>query len=357
MATREYVIAVRDEGRIGATGNVRAIRVTMSQNEGDARWEQFHIEQERTHDEGVSANFALAVNLVTDNTGPYQGADWDELAGDGVEFDMSSAAGREILLAIFGEVPGTKGRDAPRPVGAPAPVDQTSTGFYHSGSYEVLPSGFLELQSFGSGNEEITIRSVRDIVAFNPRYTTAAEVRTILRASTNRESGFEANFASRVEAAILAAEGRIDGWCGWSFHSATAAASRDFRVTSPRYIEIDPIDPARPVTITYDGDEISPDDYDLIRFGIQPMANFVRPRTNRWYPEPGKYITVEGYYGWGAVPPEVRDYAGRLSAQIFDDDAARHGLTGAGAEGMAYARKPGSDIKVALGHLRRLPVH
>lgn len=356
MATREYVIAVRDEGRIGATGNVRAIRVTMSQNEGDTRWEQFHIEQDRTHDEGVSPSFAVAANLYSASPGPLQGADWDDLAGDGVDFDMSLAGGREIQLRIYGEVPGRKTRATPRPAGAPAPVSPGATGFESAATYEVLTSGYLELQNI-LGGYQTTIRSVRDVVAFNPRYTTAAEVRTILRASTNRESGFEANFASRVEAAILAAEGRIDGWCGWSFHSATAAASRDFRVTSPRYIEIDPIDPARPVTITYDGDEISPDDYDLIRFGSQPMANFVRPRTNRWYPEPGKYITVEGYYGWGAVPPEVRDYAGRLSAQIFDDDAARHGLTGAGAEGMAYARKPGSDIKVALGHLRRLPVH
>ena len=355
MTVRETVVAVKDEGRGGATGNTRSLLVSVSQPAGSDRWENIEIRQDATYDVGAGGDFVLGANLRSGSS-LLVGATWGELAGDGQAFDCSAAAGGEIVLDFYGQLGGAvPGRGTRVPAGAEQRPVVGAVDAVRVYSVVIAEDGYF-LPGAQVANFEASLRPLTVPTSFVSYYTTVDEVETVLRAAMNREAGFRAQFLSRIQRAISAAERQIDGWCNTSFRAATAAEDREYQIGTPILIEVDDLNLGKAVSVTYEDEVVPEAQYDFRRLPMErSVGRFLVPRRgnlygNNWCPQAGRMVTVNGWFEWPSVPAEVRDYAGRLAAQIFDDDAARHGLTG---DATAYVRKPGADMKPALRHLRR----
>ena len=242
------------------------------------------------------------------------------------------------------------------PSGRPAPV--VLAGRDIAGSAEVAEDGWLRPYGNQVNDWDFEFRPLQVPQAVAHRYTSFETVETILRAAPGREAGFKANFTDRLNACISAAEARIDREMGRQF-TLSAQDTRTFRINTPLVIEVDDIDLAHPVSISYEGRPVAATQYH-IRNSVKSynVGYFVRParrslfRYQDWQPRIGYNIEVSARFGWPSIPAEVADYAGRLAAAIFDSDSARAGLVGIG-DGMAYGRTPGKDLWMNLRHLQR----
>ena len=352
MAARETIVAVRDEGRAGATGNTRSLLISVSQPEGSNRWENVTIQRNAGYDEGLGSDFTLAANIYSGNA-LLLGGTWDDLAGDGQQFDATPAAGGEISIDVFAQLGGAQPTRGTRiPAGSLQRPVTSAVDAPRVYSLTIAEDGYF-LPGAQVANYEASLRPLAAPTDFVSYYTNVDEVATILRAAQNRESGFRSNFLARIQRAISAAERRIDGYCGVSFRPAGGAETREYLVSTPLLLELDDLDMTQAVAVSYDDNTIPEGNYDIKRLGVERnVGRYLKPRPREWSPAPGRFVSVNAWFGWPSIPPEVADYAGRLAAQIFDDDAARHGLSGSG-DGLAYSRKPGSDIKHALRHLRK----
>ena len=349
MADRNYVLVVRSE----MTNSVRGLYVSISE---DGR--EVLVRQDGRYNEGSASDFnGLAVNLYNVTTtarSTYSvGAVWDELAGDGHTFRVPNDEEIHLDVGVLRVGPSVV-RGTAVPSGRNAPV--TLQGRDIAGSAEIAEDGWLRPYGNQVNDWDFEFRPLERPTEVVHRYTDLEAVKLILRANPTREAGFDANFTDRLNACIASAERRIEGFCGRRF-TASAAATRSYRVNSPVVIDCDDIDLTQPVAVsTGDNGQVAVTRWRVPRtFAAYNVGRYVEPDRRYWKPMLGTDIMVTAHFGWPEIPPEVVDYAGRYAAAIFDSDAATAGLIGIG-DGMAYGRTPGKDMKTQLGHLRRVPV-
>ena len=353
MAARSHIISVQS----AMTGGIRSLRVDVADDARSAT-----VRQDSVYDTPGDAELAVNLRNVTSNPGNVLliGAVWAELAGNGQTFTWTTT--QEINLQVFARVTGAWPRANSQPGDATQkPVDD-GRGNILAATFEIGEDGWLRPDFTQHNDWYVSFRTVEPPREVAHRYTTFDAVKTILRSNPSRQAGFEANFTDRLNECISAAERRIDAFCSRAF-TASVSATRSYRVDTPVVIETDDIDLSQSVAVAYSGQTgtsgaINSDHYSVRRsFAAYDVGYHIRPdrRRNGWYPVRGRSVDVTAHFGWPQVPDEVVDYAGRLAAAIFDSDAARAGLIGLEG-GLAYGRTPGKDMKVALGHLRRIPV-
>ena len=352
MAARSHIISVES----AMTGGVRSLRVDVADN---AR--SMVVRQDSVYDTTGDAELAVNLRNVTSQPGNILliGAVWSDLAGNGQTFTWTTD--QEINLQVFARVTGAWPRANSRPGDATQkPVDD-GHGNILAATFEVGEDGWLR-PDFTQGNDwYVSVRTVEAPRDVAHRYTSFEAVKTILRSNPTRQAGFEANFTDRLNECIASAERKIDAFCGRAF-TASVSATRSFPIRTAVVIDTDDLDLSQPVAVAYRRGENTPATtvdtayYEVRRsFVSYNVGRSVLPDRNRWYPQRGRTLSVTAHFGWPQVPDEVRDYAGRLAAAIFDSDAARAGLIGLEG-GLAYGRTPGKDMKLALGHLRKIPV-
>ena len=337
------------------TGGVRAIRVDVDE---DARGATIR----RDTDYDNAPDCEIAVNLRNTTSNPagvlFLGADWSELQGDGQTFEWDT--NQEIDLQVFGRVVGAWTRTASVPAASTQEPIASGGGNTLAATFEIGEDGWLR-PDFTQGNDfYVSFRSLSVPTAVVHRYTDSDRLRVILRAATNREAGWHASFAVRADDCIASAERRIDAFCGRTF-DRSVQATRSFRVSNAYAIQLDDIDLSQPVSVTRTRAgqtgtagtaDVTAGTYTIRRsVTAYNVGRWLIPDRRNFYPQAGDALNVTAHFGWPQVPDEVRDYAGRLAAEIFQFDAARSGLVGMG-DGVAYGSSPGKHIALALRHLK-----
>ena len=357
MAARSHIISVES----AMTGGIRSLRVDVADN---AR--SMVVRQDSVYDTTGDAELAVNLRNVTSNPGNVLliGAVWADLAGNGQTFTWTTD--QQINLQVFARTVGAWPRANSQPGDATQKPVEDGRGNILAATFEVGEDGWLRPDFTQHNDWYVSVRTVDAPRAVAHRYTSFEAVKTILRSNPTRQAGFEANFTDRLNECISSAERKIDAFCGRTF-TASVSGTRSYQVATPVVIETDDIDLSAAVAVAYGAGTGTSRAVDSAHYQIRrSFASYdvgwqILPDRNRnwnrngWYPRRGSTVSVTAHFGWPQVPDEVADYAGRLAAAIFDSDAARAGLIGLEG-GLAYGRTPGKDMKMALGHLRKIPV-
>ena len=341
MVARPHIVSVES----AATGGIRSIQVDVAE---DAR----SVRIFRDTDYDTSGDCQIGVNLVNVTSNPSGvlniGADWNDLQGDGQQFSWTTS--QQIAIQIIGRNTGAWTRSTSVPASSGQKPVSITAGQPLAGAFFIGSDGWLRPDFRQQNDFYVSFRTLEVPRQVSHRYTDLDKVKTILRAAQNREAGFDANFEERLNDCISSAEARIDAYCGRQF-TASALDTRSFRVSSAVAIQTDDIDLSQTISITHRNRIVPVANYSFRRMIGYNVGRMLVPDRRNWYPQQTDQISVQAHFGWPEVPYEVRDYAGRLSAEIFQFDRLQSGLLTMDG-GAVYGSQPGRHIATALKHLK-----